>query len=157
MQKEQFTKYVVSLKLLVLLLCSNRLTAQNDVYFRDANLMPFARLMVRIDPARFVFREPHIGIEWRNTYQNSHEIRLGYRYPQPVMQWFYETWAFYTRGKFSGPSISYQYRYHYLGKSNERYWLLGAHYQYSYFTDRYLWLGGLSGGSNINDVILSQW
>ncbi|MGL5889897.1 MAG: hypothetical protein ACRC3B_08425, partial [Bacteroidia bacterium] len=46
--------------------------------------------ILRIDPVRFLIREPNIGIEWRNSIRHSSEIRIGYIYPQPAMMWLYE-------------------------------------------------------------------
>ncbi|MGL5892672.1 MAG: hypothetical protein ACRC3B_22455 [Bacteroidia bacterium] len=109
---------------------------------------------MRIDPVRFLIREPNIGIEWRNSIRHSSEIRIGYIYPQPAMMWLYETFIPMTTGKYQGPSFAYQHRFWHSEKAS--YFLLSAQYRYLWHTNQWMYFGG-SSGSGFDDVLLSQW
>lgn len=103
---------------------------------------------------RFLFREPHLGLEWQSKPEISHEIRAGFLYPQPLMKQLYEYFLTMSIHRHRGPSLGYHLRW--WPKNEKHFMQFSATYRSLWFNNQEIWLGGASGSSFESHLELSQ-
>lgn len=132
-------------------------SAQDTSQLSVANTRPY-RYAIRINPLRCAIREAAVGFEFGLNKNRSLEIRPGFIFPDKFLDGLYVGFASSPNMKYKGVSLMTETRFYTSSKENRQGYLsFLVGYRYMWYTDEWMWMGGLGGSSYANELYLSQW